>query len=568
MRPLPHHTGTANRALLALCAAIVSACATTPAPSVVPASPPPSGAVVPAAAPARGPVRLVLPPVLASLEMHRVVPLPSSVASAAGAPFVLSRTSSIVVPAGDANVSRLAELFATMLRPATGFALPIATADTGGLPIVLSLGGAFTAQGAEGYTLAIDSGAVRLSAARIEGLARGIQTIRQLLPAGIEAQQSSIRMASAWSIPAGRITDRPRFAWRGGMLDVSRHFFTVDEVKQYIDLLALYKLNVLHLHLSDDQGWRIQIDAWPRLATLGGSSEVGGGAGGYYTKADYSELVRYAGDRYIMVVPEIDMPAHINAAVAAYPELGCGRPVPTPSPNAASPALYTGIRVGWSALCVDSAATWRFIDDVVREVSALTPGPYFHMGGDEVEVLTRPQYVAFVERVQRIVAKYGKTLVGWEEIGRAGLAPSTLAQQWRGDTALLAVRQGNRLILSPGPKAYLDQRYAPTTELGLNWAGFVSVQGAYDWNPATYLPGLGEENLVGIEAPLWTETVKNISAAEYLLIPRLPALAEVGWTANADRSWESFRGRIAAHAPRWRLLGVNYYASPEIVWDP
>lgn len=511
---------------------------------------------------------LRLPAPLASLRDHRVVPAPLSVVPRAGAPFTLSARTVIMAPAGDSEVARIASGLATTLRPATGFSLLVSAADTlvRATTISLALGGD-SVLGEEGYELDVDSVSVRLRARRPAGLYRGTQTVRQLFPAGIEAQQSSIRMAPSWTIPPGHISDRPRFAWRGGMLDVARHFFTVDEVKQYVDLLALYKLNILHLHLSDDQGWRMQVDGWPRLATVGGGSEVGGGAGGSYSKADYVELVRYAAERYITVVPEIDMPAHTNAASAAYPVLGCGRAVPSPSPNAAMPALYTGIQVGWSALCVEKDSTWRFIDDVVREIAALTPGPYFHMGGDEVEVLTRPQYVAFVERVQDIVAKYGKTLIGWEEIGRARLRPGSIAQQWRSDSAVLAVRQGAKVILSPGPKTYLDMRYSPSTLLGLNWAGFVELRTAYDWDPATYVPGVHEENLAGVEAPLWTETVKNMTAAEYLLLPRLPALAEVAWTPQAGREWARFAERIAAQAARWQLLGVNYYASPQVQWD-
>jgi hexosaminidase len=332
-------------------------------------------------------------------------------------------------------------------------------------------------------------------------------------------------------------------------------------------VLALYKLNVLHLHLSDDQGWRIQIDSWPKLAAIGGATQVGGGPGGFYTKANYADIVHYAQDRFITVVPEIDMPAHINAAIASYPELGCSRSMP-PDTAAGAPAvgLYTGIEVGWSALCTDKDIVYKFIDDVVGEIGAMTPGPYFHMGGDEVQVLTHEQYAAFVARVQDIVARHGKTLIGWDEIGRAPLHPGTIAQMWREDTTLAAAHQGAKLIMSPATKAYMDMKYTPSTELGLDWAAFVEVQTAYDWDPVTHFKGVTESDVVGVEAPLWSETVQNITAAEYLLIPRLPAIAEVGWTPQGERQWESFRTRIAAHAPRWRLLGVNYYASPEVPW--
>jgi hexosaminidase len=507
------------------------------------------------------------PPPLATLGAHAVVPAPASVVPGTGAPFALTATTAIVVPAGGGEAARIGEGLATLLRPATGFPFPVSAAGAAAPrgSIALRLGGA-AGLGDEGYELTIAADSVRLVAARPAGLFRGVQTLRQLLPPGIEAEQSLIGgTARTWTLPPGRITDRPRFAWRGGMLDVSRHFFTVDEVKQYVDLLALYKLNVLHLHLTDDQGWRIQIDSWPKLTTVGGSTEVAGGPGGFYTKADYAEIVRYAADRFITVVPEIDMPAHTHSAIAAYPELGCGRPAPAPNPNA-PPGLYTGIRVGFSALCHDKQVVHRFVDDVVRELAAMTPGPYIHLGGDEVEELTAEQYAAFVGRMQETVTRHGKTMIGWDEIGRAPLRRGTIAQMWRPDTLVAAIRQGARVIMSPAPKAYLDMKYTPATEIGHQWAAFIELRTAYDWDPVTHFPRVTERDVLGVEAPLWTETVVNMTAAQYLLLPRLPAIAEVGWTAAAGKNWEGFRTRIAAHAPRWRYLGMNYYPSPQVAW--
>jgi hexosaminidase len=554
-------------------ACALAACRPAPSPTPTPrpapgAAPQPApGATPGAAAPApAGPRQIEPPPGTSTLAAHRIVPTPASVVPAEGAPFALTATTTIVVPAtGDA--ARVGEQLAVLLRPATNFPFAVTRAD-GPVPagaIALRLGGA-AALGDEGYELTVTRDSVVLRAAAPAGLFRGVQTLRQLLPAGIEAEQGEMRMARAWTVPTGRIVDRPRFAWRGGMLDVARHFFTVKEVKQYVDLLALYKLNTLHLHLTDDQGWRVQIDSWPKLATVGGSTQVGGGEGGHYTKAEYAEIVRYAQERFITVVPEIDMPGHTNAAIAAYPELGCSRPTPGLNGGTQPPGVYTGIRVGWSALCHDKEVTYRFVEDVVRELSAMTPGPYLHLGGDEVEVLSRPQYAAFIERVQEIVARHGKTMIGWEEIGKARLRQGTIAQQWRSDSVLLATRQGAKVIFSPGPKTYLDMKYTPSTELGLRWAGFIELRTAYDWDPASYVRGVAESSVLGVEAPLWTETVPNISAAQFLLVPRLPALAEVGWSEPAQRSWEGFRTRIAAHAPRWRLLGINYYPSPQVDW--
>jgi hexosaminidase len=341
------------------------------------------------------------------------------------------------------------------------------------------------------------------------------------------------------------------------MLDAARHFFTVKEVEQYIDILAMYKLNVLHLGLSNDQGWRIQINSRPKLTAIGSLTQVGGGPGGFYTQQDYQHIVDYARARYITIVPEINMPGHINAGLVAYPELACGDE---------PPVLYTKIHVRRNTLCVDKEESYRFVDDVVREVSALTPGPYLHIGGDEVQTLTAEQYARFVERTQAIVNKYGKKMIGWEEISKARLAPTTLVQQWKSDSATLALKYGAKIVLSPAKKIYLDMKYTPATELGLKWAGTIDVRDAYDWDPALYLTGVTERDIVGVEAPIWSETLRNITAVEYLAMPRLPAVAELAWTPQVSRDWQSFRSRLAAQAPRWRYLGVNYYPSPQIPW--
>ncbi|MGV3710627.1 MAG: beta-N-acetylhexosaminidase [Gemmatimonas sp.] len=520
-------------------------------------------------------------PSLTKLDDHRVVPLPASVVPAPGAPFVFSATTGIVAE-GPGEVARTAELFAKVLRKSTAFPLRVTRMQNGrAVPTVPRAAGdtvrstnvlllridSTQSLAEEAYTIAITADTLRIVAAKPAGIFYGIATLRQLLPFGVEAEQSALRLATNVAVPAGTISDSPRFAWRGSMLDVARHFFTVDEVKQHLDFMSLYKFNTLHLHLADDQGWRIQIASWPKLATVGGSTEVGAGEGGYYTKADYAAIVKYATERYITIVPEIDMPGHTNAAIAAYPKLGCSRATPNVlGAGTQAAGTYTGIRVGWSSLCADKEYTYQFVDDVVRELAAMTPGKYIHIGGDEVEVLNNAQYANFIDRTQRIVTKYGKIMVGWEEIGKAKLRPGSIAQFWRSDTALLAARQGNKLIMSPGPKTYLDMKYTPNSELGLRWAGYIEVRGSYDWDPVTYAPGLGEDGIIGVEAPLWSETVKNLGSAQYQMVPRLPALAEVGWSAQSARTWEGFRTRIAAHAPRWRLLGVNFYPSPEIDW--
>jgi len=485
----------------------------------------------------------------------QIIPAPASLTMGAGAPYEVTRATSIVVDGSSPEVTAIAQGLGALMRKSTGFPLVVSTSDTAANKIQLRLAADHGSLGEEGYELTATANTLTLTAYRPAGLFRGVQTIRQLLPFDLESDMGVSR--SVWPIPALSIVDQPRFAWRGAMLDVARHFFTVREVQQFIDLLALYKMNTLHLHLSDDQGWRIVINSRPKLATIGGSTQVGGGPGGFYTQADYQAIVQYAQQRYITVVPEIDMPAHTNAAIVAYPEVGCSvRPT----------ALYTQTDVGWSALCVDKEETYALADDIIREISAITPGPYFHIGGDEVQALTHEQYVHIVERLQTIVNKYGKKMIGWEEITKAKLNPTTLAQQWKSDSATAALQYGSKLIMSPAKKIYLDMKYTRSTELGLNWAAFVEVRDSYDWDPATYMTGVTEANIVGVEGALWSETIRNITAAEYLIMPRLPAIAEVGWTPQRLRDWENFRVRLASQAPRWNLLGVNYYRSPQIPW--
>ena len=493
--------------------------------------------------------------------MHALIPQPHSIEPAPGA-FALTADTSITVSPATPAVTAVAEYLAARLRPATGFALPIQPAEAAAGPaLALALDPAGDVLGAEGYALTVAPDGARLSAHAPAGLFYGVQTLRQLLPPAIENATplpGQGPLPGPWSLPAGRIRDVPRFAWRGLMLDVARHFFPVADVRRVIDLAAAYKINRLHLHLSDDQGWRIDIASWPELARVGGQTAVGGGPGGYYTQADYAALVAYAAARHITIVPEIDLPGHTNAALAAYPQLNAdGRPRPP----------YTGIEVGFSSLAIDNELTYRFIDDVIGELAALTPGDYLHIGGDEALATAKEDYIRFIERVAAIVRAHGKRMVGWEEIGQARLEPSAIAQHWASGHATAAAAQGASVILSPAPRVYLDMKYDAATPLGLAWAGHISVRAAYDWEPATQLAGVAEAQLLGVEAALWSETLTTLADIEFMLFPRLPGVAEVGWSA-AGRDWETYRARLAAHGPRLGAMGVNFYRAAEIDWSP
>ena len=490
--------------------------------------------------------------------MPNLIPIPQKIEPGTGAPFALGPETVIYVPAGNSDVLRIGRYLSDVIGLAAGPAAPRVENGPSAAPasgIFLRLGGSGAA---EGYELVVTGAAVSLTASQPAGLFHGVQTFRQLLPAFVEFEAVRADKSRPIQVAPIRITDAPRFEWRGAMLDVARHFFSVDEVKRYIDLIALYKFNRLHLHLADDQGWRIEIKSWPKLATHGGSTEVGGGPGGYYTQAQYSELVAYARDRFMTIVPEIDMPGHTNAALASYAELNC---------DGKARDLYTGIDVGFSSLCVEKDVTYRFIDDVVREIAKLTPTPFVHIGGDEVKTLTPQQYIRFIERVQKIVNSHGKQVVGWDEIAPAELWRTTIVQHWRPDgTPTAAVKQGAQIIMSVANRAYLDMKYDDSTPIGLNWAANIEVKDAYDWDPATIAKDIPESAVLGVEAPVWTETLASMRDVEYMAFPRILAIAEIGWSPAAARKWEEFRVRVAAHGPRLSALGVNFYRSPQVAW--
>lgn len=487
-----------------------------------------------------------------------VVPAPQHVQPDPAGDWALT-AETVIASSADPAALAVAEQLAALLRPATGYPLPVSDATTpdptGGIALVLE---ETTDLGAEGYQLDITTTGVRLTATAAAGLFHGVQTVRQLLPAAIE---SAAPVIERWVLPGGTITDSPRFPYRGAMLDVARHFFAVEDVLRVIDHLARYKLNHLHLHLTDDQGWRIAVDSWPKLTTVGATTEVGGGPGGHYTKADYARIVSYAAARHVTVVPEIDLPGHTNSALVAYPEL---------APDKIAPPPYTGTEVGFSYVDPADDRTYDFVTDVLREVAALTPGPWLHIGGDEAFKVKGEVYTGFVERVQRIVADLGKTVVGWHQLAPATHVDGRVLQWWgtngEDPTTVDAVHRGARLIVSPGNHAYLDMKYAPDTPIGHDWAGLIDVRKAYDWDPGTHVAGVPATAVLGVEAPLWTESVTSLADIELLLLPRLPAIAELGWSPRSSHDWASFRDRLAGHGPRWTTAGITFHRAPEIPW--
>lgn len=493
-------------------------------------------------------------------QLGNVVPAPLHAEAKPGRSFWLSPSTVIRTQRGSAQARQVGDYLAGVLRPATGFPLPVVPATRAHSRAISLLLGNADGVGEEGYRLHVERGGVTVRANTPAGLFAGVQTLRQLLPAQIESAQPQQR---TWTVPGGSIVDRPRFSYRGAMLDLARHFHTPDEVKAYIDQIAQYKLNYLHLHLADDQGWRIQIDSWPELTTKGGGPGTGvdGVGPGFLTKAEYADLIAYAASRYITIVPEIDMPGHTNAALSTYAELNC---------DGIAPAPRTDIAVGYSSLCIGKEITYTFVEDVIRELAAMTPGPYLHIGGDEAHATTEQDYRTFMDRVIPLVGRYGKRVVGWNEIATVQPPVSVVPQYWgttteNADLAAAAAR-GHKILMSPANRSYLDMKYDANTPLGLSWAGFIEVRDAYDWDPGSHVGGVGEESVLGVEAPLWSETLRTLDDIEFMAFPRLPAIAELGWSPAASHDWESFRQRLAAHGPRWTLQGIDYYRSPQVPW--
>lgn len=489
-------------------------------------------------------------------DAANLIPKPVSVTKGDGA-FTIKAETGIFVDGNDAALQKTGEYLSALLKPATGFDIKVSAAPaaqaTGNIYLKLS---ADSALGNEGYELIVTKDMIQLSANKAAGLFYGIQTLRQLLPASLE---STTIQKTQWAVAAVNIRDYPLYTYRGSMLDVARHFFSAEDVKRYIDLLAYYKMNVLHLHLSDDQGWRIEIKSWPNLTAHGGSTEVGGGEAGFYTQEQYKDIVQYAMDRHVTIIPEIDMPGHTNAALASYAELNC---------NDSATKLYTGTEVGFSTLCTKKEITYKFIDDVVRELAAITPGPYIHIGGDESHATKKEDYIPFVSRVQTIVKAHNKLVVGWDEIALSTMQPNSTAQYWANSgNSVLAVKKGAKIIMSPAAKSYMDMQYDSTSKLGLHWAAYIEVNDGYNWNPATMVQGISKENILGVEAPLWSETITNMDDIEYMMFPRFPGYAEIGWSQTEGRNWDEYKVRLAKQAPRFKAMNIDYYPSKLVPWE-
>jgi hexosaminidase len=510
---------------------------------------------------------------------QQVIPQPVKMTARAGR-FTLTARTVIWADRGSASVARQ---LARYLEPATGFTFIVRTA--GVVParaIVLRQDASLKRLGPEGYRLEIRPAGVEARAPGPAGLFYAVQTIRQLLPGDIfrEAPVDGV----GWTMPAVSIEDQPRFTWRGGHLDVGRHFMPKEFVKKYIDLLALHKLNTFHWHLTEDQGWRFEIRQYPKLTEVGawrketvigrnrkpGEPQFDGRRhGGSYTQDDAKEIVAYAKARFITVVPEIEMPGHAVAAIAAYPELGVtGQPLEV--------ATTWGV---FSDILNVEASTITFLQNVLEEVMAIFPGRYIHIGGDEAEkskwkaserIQARIKELGltdehelqswFIRQMDEFVAARKRRLVGWDEILEGGLAANAVVMSWRGtDGGVAAARAGHDVVMTPTSHTYLDYAQSKNPGEPLAASSFLPLETVYAFEPIpAELEPQFAKHVLGAQGQLWTEYMPTPKQVEYQAFPRMSALAEVVWSPRAGRDYSAFLARLAPHLERLRVLDVNF----------
>ncbi len=523
----------------------------------------------------------------ASDDVLALVPQPVSVQRGPGS-FTLDAGTQVLTEAEDLGTRGAAAAFVINSRPATGLPLPVKDRQ-GEKPansVLFTRTDADAQLGAEGYTLEVGDGGAVVRSIGPAGLLHGAETLLQLFPPEICAR--TLQADVVWRAPGVLIRDQPRFAWRGLLLDVSRHFMTKDEVKHVLDTMALHKLNVFHWHLVDDHGWRIEIKSRPKLTEIGawraaigfgldpkasGAYDKAGRYGGFYTQDDIREVVAYANARSITIVPEIEMPGHSVAALAAYPEFSCsGGPFDVNVPAGVLKGIY----------CPGNEATFAFLQDVLTEVFELFPGTFVHLGGDEVlreewakcerckkrmqdEKLTDTAQLQswFLKRVEKFVNSKGKRVIGWDEILEGGLAPNAAVMSWHGtQTGHDAAVAGHDVVMCPQESLYLDYYQAQSGE-PLAIGGFTPLEEVYQYEPVP--PGLSAAqaaHVLGAQGNLWTEYVPNAAHADYMLWPRACAVAELCWTPREQMDLADFQRRMAIHKRRLGLSGVHYRPLP------
>lgn len=485
-----------------------------------------------------------------------LIPYPSNLIRSEGL-FEINNSTKILFTE---DVRSIADYLVSILQPSTGFHFKLENLNNQSdeNAIVLRLSENDLGLGDEGYVFTSTKKNLIIEANKLNGLFYAIQTLRQLLPAEIES--ANIINSVKWNIPNLEIKDKPQFSWRGLNLDCCRHFMSKEFVKRYIDLLAYHKMNILHWHLTEDQGWRIEIKKYPELTSKGAWRKYDDGSvyGGYYTQEDIKEIVKYAESRFVTVVPEIEMPGHSTAAISCYPEISCtGGPF----------EVGTLWGIYYDVYCAGNEKTFEFLQDVINEVVELFPGKYIHIGGDEVpkdrwhncpkcqermknENLKDEHELQsyFVKRMEKFINSKGKQIIGWDEILEGGLAPEATVQSWRGlDGAINAAKQGHDVIVSPTTNCYFDYPVDIT-----------DLEKVYMFDPVPQ--GLTEEekkHILGSEGNMWTEYAPQ-EQVDDRLFPRLLALSEVVWSYPTERNYIEFLSRVQQHYDKLDVLGVNY----------
>lgn len=514
-----------------------------------------------------------------------IIPRPVELQEDKSGSFSLTGKTAIV--AGDERTKNATAFLNGYLKKYYGFSLPVKNKgkQAGGLQLIIDS----TNAPEGGYALEVNNNGAVVRAADGQGIFYGIQTLIQLLPT---------ERAKTLSVPFVKISDKPRFQYRGLHLDVGRHFFPVEFVKRYIDYIALHKMNYFHWHLTDDQGWRIEIKKYPELTKVGGyrngtiiGHHPGTGNdnkryGGYYTQEEVKDVVKYAADRYITVVPEIEMPGHSSAAIAAYNWLSC-----FPSENTVIPHHPSAVSLQkkgklvqeqWGVFedvfCAGNDSTFSFLQNVIDEVLELFPSKYIHVGGDESpkdnwkrcprcqkrikdENLKDEHELQsyFIQRMEKHLNNKGRTLIGWDEILEGGLAPNAIVMSWRGEEGgVAAAKQNHEVIMTPGSHVYFDHSQLKPDD-SLTIGGYTTLEKVYSYEPVPKeLPKENEQFIWGAQANLWTEYISNTSKVEYQIFPRASALSEVLWSPKDARDWNNFKSRLPAQAARYELWKANY----------
>jgi len=539
-------------------------------------------------------VLLFLSIVLISNAQINIIPAPSSVKQGTGN-FIVGPSTVLQFSSNDADVKRIADNLNAAFKRSVGFELKAGTSSSNVIQLVLNSNASL---GNEGYQLSVTGTVVKITANKPAGLFYGVQSLLQLFPPEIESK--SVVKNIQWKLPVVEIQDQPRFGWRGTMLDVSRHFFTKEEVKSFLDDMAKYKYNTLHFHLTDDQGWRIEIKSLPKLTQVGAWNVKKTGRfnyftppaddeprnyGGFYTQEDLKELIKYAKERFIEILPEIDIPGHSLAAVASYPELSC-----TPGNykvNSGEPFMdwhndgtFTA-RVD-NTLCPANEKVYEFLDKVFTEVAAIFPHPYIHMGGDEcaknfweispqIKALMQREKLKdmhevqsyFVGRVSKIMTAKGKKLIGWDEILEGGLVKDAAVMSWRGmKGGIEAAKLGHEVVMTPTTFVYVDYMQGDAAVEPPVYAT-LRLKKSYEFEP---LPdGVDPKLIKGGQANMWTEQIFNTRHLDYMMWPRGFAIAEALWSPKSVRDWKTFIPRVENHFARFDAGDKKYAPS---IYDP